>query len=171
MMAGMEQGIRADGLAGAPRRVDGRPLHDRPCARGPHHALGVPDPAGGLLRHRPLRRLRRAGRDQRAGRGRAPARAGRRRAARARGLSRAGQRTRQRYRLTDKGADLLPVLVALMQWGDRWLDERRRPGRAATRAAAASRCGRSCAAPPDTRWAPASCRWGPRRKRGRATAA
>jgi DNA-binding HxlR family transcriptional regulator len=32
-----------------------------------------------------------------------------------------GQRTRQLYRLTDKGADLLPVLVALMQWGDRWV--------------------------------------------------
>jgi DNA-binding HxlR family transcriptional regulator len=31
-----------------------------------------------------------------------------------------GQRTRQLYRLTDKGADLFPVLVALMQWGDRW---------------------------------------------------
>jgi DNA-binding HxlR family transcriptional regulator len=34
-----------------------------------------------------------------------------------------GQRTRQRYRLTDKGAALLPALAALMQWGDRWLDE------------------------------------------------
>lgn len=32
-----------------------------------------------------------------------------------------GQRTRMRYRLTGRGADLLPVLVALMQWGDRWL--------------------------------------------------
>jgi DNA-binding HxlR family transcriptional regulator len=32
-----------------------------------------------------------------------------------------GQRTRQRYRLTQKGADLLPVLMALMQWGDRWV--------------------------------------------------
>ena len=31
-----------------------------------------------------------------------------------------GQRTRMAYRLTDKGAELLPVLVALMQWGDRW---------------------------------------------------
>ena len=31
-----------------------------------------------------------------------------------------GQRTRQRYRLTEKGADLFPVLVALMQWGDRY---------------------------------------------------
>jgi DNA-binding HxlR family transcriptional regulator len=34
-----------------------------------------------------------------------------------------GQRTRQRYRLTHKGAELLPALVALMQWGDRWLDD------------------------------------------------
>jgi DNA-binding HxlR family transcriptional regulator len=34
-----------------------------------------------------------------------------------------GQRTRQGYRLTEKGADLFPVLVALMQWGNRWLDE------------------------------------------------
>ena len=38
-----------------------------------------------------------------------------------------GQRTRQRYRLTEKGADLFPTLVALMQWGDRWLDERGGP--------------------------------------------
>jgi DNA-binding HxlR family transcriptional regulator len=34
-----------------------------------------------------------------------------------------GQRTRHEYRLTEKGADLLPAIVALMQWGDRWLDE------------------------------------------------
>jgi DNA-binding HxlR family transcriptional regulator len=34
-----------------------------------------------------------------------------------------GQRTRHEYRLTEKGADLLPALVALMQWGDRWLAE------------------------------------------------
>jgi DNA-binding HxlR family transcriptional regulator len=34
-----------------------------------------------------------------------------------------GQRTRQRYRLTDKGAALFPVLVALLEWGDEWLDE------------------------------------------------
>jgi DNA-binding HxlR family transcriptional regulator len=38
-----------------------------------------------------------------------------------------GQRTRQRYLLTDKGADLFPALVALMQWGDRWLDNRGGP--------------------------------------------
>ncbi len=31
-----------------------------------------------------------------------------------------GQRTRHAYRLTEKGADLLPALVALLQWGDRW---------------------------------------------------
>jgi DNA-binding HxlR family transcriptional regulator len=29
-----------------------------------------------------------------------------------------GQRSRDEYRLTDKGLDLYPVLVALMQWGD-----------------------------------------------------
>jgi DNA-binding HxlR family transcriptional regulator len=33
-----------------------------------------------------------------------------------------GQRTRQRYRLTEKGSELFPVLVALMRWGDRWID-------------------------------------------------
>lgn len=32
-----------------------------------------------------------------------------------------GQRVRQAYRLTEKGADLLPELVALMQWGDHYL--------------------------------------------------
>jgi DNA-binding HxlR family transcriptional regulator len=31
----------------------------------------------------------------------------------------AGQRTRHEYRLTAKGLDLYPVLVALMEWGDR----------------------------------------------------
>lgn len=31
-----------------------------------------------------------------------------------------GARTRHEYRLTEKGADLLPVLVAMMRWGDRW---------------------------------------------------
>ena len=34
-----------------------------------------------------------------------------------------GQRTRMAYRLTDKGAELLPALVGLMQWGDRWLQD------------------------------------------------
>jgi DNA-binding HxlR family transcriptional regulator len=31
-----------------------------------------------------------------------------------------GQRTRFEYRLTDKGLDLYPVLVALMEWGERY---------------------------------------------------
>jgi len=31
-----------------------------------------------------------------------------------------GQRRREDYHLTDKGADLLPALLALMRWGDRW---------------------------------------------------
>lgn len=34
-----------------------------------------------------------------------------------------GQRTRHHYRLTAKGADLFPALVALKQWGDRWLND------------------------------------------------
>ncbi|HYB34458.1 MAG TPA: helix-turn-helix domain-containing protein [Mycobacterium sp.] len=29
-------------------------------------------------------------------------------------------RRRDEYRLTDKGRDLFPVVVTLMQWGDRW---------------------------------------------------
>jgi DNA-binding HxlR family transcriptional regulator len=32
-----------------------------------------------------------------------------------------GQRTRLEYRLTAMGADLFPALVALNEWGDRWL--------------------------------------------------
>lgn len=31
-----------------------------------------------------------------------------------------GQRARYEYRLTDKGLDLYPILVALMHWGDRY---------------------------------------------------
>ncbi len=32
-----------------------------------------------------------------------------------------GQRTRNEYVLTDRGRDLLPVVIALMEWGDRHL--------------------------------------------------
>ena len=32
-----------------------------------------------------------------------------------------GQRARSGYRLTDKGSELLPLLVAMLRWGDRWL--------------------------------------------------
>jgi DNA-binding HxlR family transcriptional regulator len=38
-----------------------------------------------------------------------------------------GERSRRGYRLTAKGADLFPVLVSLMQWGDRWLADRGGP--------------------------------------------
>lgn len=31
-----------------------------------------------------------------------------------------GQRERHEYRLTEKGLDLLPAVLALMAWGDRW---------------------------------------------------
>jgi hypothetical protein len=29
--------------------------------------------------------------------------------------------SREDYHLTEKGADLLPALIALLQWGDRWV--------------------------------------------------
>lgn len=32
-----------------------------------------------------------------------------------------GQRRREAYHLTEKGQDLLPALLALMRWGDRWV--------------------------------------------------
>ena len=32
-----------------------------------------------------------------------------------------GERTRYEYRLTDKGIDVYPILVALREWGDRYL--------------------------------------------------
>jgi DNA-binding HxlR family transcriptional regulator len=32
-----------------------------------------------------------------------------------------GERQRHEYRLTEKGLDLYPALVALMEWGDRYL--------------------------------------------------
>jgi DNA-binding HxlR family transcriptional regulator len=31
-----------------------------------------------------------------------------------------GRRVRHEYRLTDKGLELFPAMVALMRWGDRW---------------------------------------------------
>jgi DNA-binding HxlR family transcriptional regulator len=34
-----------------------------------------------------------------------------------------GERQRHEYRLTQKGLDLYPALVALMEWGDRYLAE------------------------------------------------
>jgi DNA-binding HxlR family transcriptional regulator len=36
-------------------------------------------------------------------------------------VSYSGHANRYDYRLTDKGRDLYPVLVSLMQWGDNWL--------------------------------------------------
>lgn len=38
-----------------------------------------------------------------------------------------GQRTRFEYRLTPKGHDLYPILIALLGWGDRWLAEGKGP--------------------------------------------
>ncbi|MEW9550121.1 winged helix-turn-helix transcriptional regulator [Nonomuraea sp. NPDC050783] len=38
-----------------------------------------------------------------------------------------GQRQRDEYRLTDKGRDLYPLLVALMHWGDKYLADEEGP--------------------------------------------
>ncbi|MBA4023847.1 MAG: transcriptional regulator [Gordonia sp.] len=38
-----------------------------------------------------------------------------------------GQRTRFEYRLTEKGADLVPVLFGLMQWGDKYCQPKGKP--------------------------------------------
>lgn len=38
-----------------------------------------------------------------------------------------GQRQRAEYRLTDKGLDLYPVLVAMLEWGDRWAGDQAGP--------------------------------------------
>jgi DNA-binding HxlR family transcriptional regulator len=38
-----------------------------------------------------------------------------------------GQRQRYEYRLTKKGLELFPVLIALMQWGDRWMSNKGGP--------------------------------------------
>ncbi|NUP78854.1 MAG: helix-turn-helix transcriptional regulator [Nonomuraea sp.] len=40
-----------------------------------------------------------------------------------------GQRQRDEYRLTDKGRDLYPLLVALMHWGDKYLADEGPPVR------------------------------------------
>ncbi|MDE0855505.1 MAG: helix-turn-helix domain-containing protein [Nevskia sp.] len=34
---------------------------------------------------------------------------------------------RHEYRLTDKGKDLYPVLLSLVRWGDRWMDQGQGP--------------------------------------------
>ncbi len=34
---------------------------------------------------------------------------------------------RIQYRLTEKGLDLYPIILAMMQWGDKWLDDGQGP--------------------------------------------
>lgn len=38
-----------------------------------------------------------------------------------------GKRSRDEYRLTEAGEDLLPVFLSLMQWGDKYLQDDRPP--------------------------------------------
>jgi DNA-binding HxlR family transcriptional regulator len=44
-----------------------------------------------------------------------------------------GRGNPQLYALTDKGRDLFPVLIALMQWGDRWIAQGKAPVRVVNR--------------------------------------
>ena len=70
------------------------------------------------------------------------------------------------YRLTEKGADLWPVLVALLQWGDRHALEGERPtilqhrgcGGSSTTAAAAWRAGPTCPSPKRSPYGPVRAR-------------
>jgi DNA-binding HxlR family transcriptional regulator len=42
-------------------------------------------------------------------------------------LERGGSEMRPLYRLTDKGLGLVPAMVALMQWGDKWASDGKPP--------------------------------------------
>src|ERR1700733_3178782 len=42
-------------------------------------------------------------------------------------LERGGSERRPAYQLTDRGRALLPAMVALMQWGDRWASANKPP--------------------------------------------
>ena len=64
-----------------------------------------------------------------------------------------GSRLRHEYRLTEKGLDLWPVLVAVLGWGDRYLaDPEGPPLQRRPTATAARRFTWSCAAPRGTTW-------------------
>ena len=68
-----------------------------------------------------------------------------------------GDRARNEYRLTRKGVDLLPVMVSLMSWGDRHLNDDEGPARTARPGHGRDRCGWNCARRPGgwckpTRW-------------------
>ena len=64
-----------------------------------------------------------------------------------------GQRTRHEYLLTDKGRALLPAILALMQWGDAYLQDDGGPFRW-SRTAPERRCASRCA-----RRTVQRCRW------------
>jgi len=49
-----------------------------------------------------------------------------------------GQRQRYEYRLTEKGLDLYPVLVGLLEWGDKYLADESGPSVALTHKACGS---------------------------------
>jgi len=44
-------------------------------------------------------------------------------------LTRGGSEARPTYQLTERGCELLPAMIALMQWGDKWLSRNTPPVR------------------------------------------
>lgn len=42
-------------------------------------------------------------------------------------MARSGSDTRPTYQLTERGRELMPAMVALMQWGDRWVSANNPP--------------------------------------------
>lgn len=62
-----------------------------------------------------------------------------------------GARQRHEYRLTDKGLDLWPMLVALLAWGDRYLADPEGSPCSPCTATAKPRSASNCAAPTATR--------------------
>ena len=57
-----------------------------------------------------------------------------------------GERARHEYRLTEKGFDLYPVLVAIADWGDRYLADPEGPRSRSPIATAETRCTPRCVA-------------------------
>ena len=68
---------------------------------------------------------------------------------------------RAAYRLTDKGRDLAPTLLALFQWGDRWVSGRGREPVVATDASGASLARMAIRTRAGDVVAPAELRWKP----------
>ena len=78
-----------------------------------------------------------------------------------------GQRVRDEYRLTETGFDLYPVLVAMADWGNRYVADRRGRRSSSCTRAATTRCTRRCGAMPGTTSRARATSWSARGRRAR----